>query len=204
MAPGAAVSGPHGLLDERGPETFRTRAGALLRAASRADFAVQRIRLGALDLTEEEVAGVRRCRVLLGHFDAGTLVDAAEGGAGGQADAERLRVLRSFLLSGRLEVRSAGMGGWSPDFSVFRGAPGSTALLGAHYFGDPYLFGGPSFTVEITDSGTIRRLSERFEELWRLGHDVLPAIRSVVESAHALALGAAGPGGSPDRPLPLR
>ena len=86
------------------------------------------------------------------------------------------------------------MGGWTPDFSVYRGSRGGAALFGAHYFGAPYGHVGPSFTAELEDPGSVRLLARRFEELWVNGHDVLPAIRHTVERAHALALDAAGQG----------
>ena len=196
------MTAPPVVLDERSRAPFRARAGALLTAASRADFAVARIRLAALDLTVEEVTAVRRCRVLLGQLDAATLLDTAEVVPTGAA--ERLGVLRSFILSGRLEVRAAGLGSWTPDFSVFRGAAGQAALLGAHYFGAPYAIVGPSFTLELQDPVSVRLIGGRFEELWEGGHDVLPAIGDVVERAHALALDVGGGRGRPDRPVPLR
>jgi hypothetical protein len=198
------------LVDERHPESVRARIGELLRQADTADFAVSRIRLGALDLTARETDGVRRCRVLLGRLDAGMLLEAAEAMPVGAA--ERLEVLRSFAASGRLEVRAAGMAAWVPDFSLYASAgPGESAgrprrrsplvaLLGAHYFGSPEPFVEPSFTAMIGDPAAVRLLRDRFAELWELGHDVLPAIGDVLERAHALALAAGGRGGGRDRP----
>ncbi|HUG41218.1 MAG TPA: hypothetical protein VMM12_12075 [Longimicrobiales bacterium] len=187
------------VLDERAPVSVRARIGTLLADAATADFAVARIRLAALDLAAREVARVERCRVLLGTLDAATLLDAAESGPAGAAG--RLMVLRSFAASGRLEVRSAGLAGWTPDFSIFRGT-GTTALLGAHYFGAPYPVFGPSFTAIVEQPVSQHLLEVRFEELWRRGHDVLPAIQVVLERAHALAVESGGPGGGRDRPVP--
>ncbi|MBW3553862.1 MAG: hypothetical protein KY466_10135 [Gemmatimonadetes bacterium] len=155
-----------------------------------------RIRLAALDLSAREVGGVERCRVLLGHLDAGTLADMAE--AVPVSARARLEVLASWAGSGRLEVRSAGIAGWTPDFSVFRGPP-DTALLGAHYFGSSHPSVGPSFTATLDDPASIGLMAARFDELWGPGHDVLPAIRDVLERAHGLALEAGRRGGDADR-----
>lgn len=179
------------LLDETATEPVRVRIGRLLSVASAADFAVARIRLAALDLTDPEVSIVTRCRVLLGRLDAAMLHSQ---GAGGGTDAlERLRVLRRFAASGRLEIRSAGLGAWDPDFSIFRSSP-AVALLGAHYFGPRYPLVGPSFTIVTPDPEVVRVTARRFEALWRGAHDVLPAIREVLERTYALAMEPA-PGG---------
>lgn len=214
MSRDASAASPVALVDERDPRPVRARIGALLASARTAEFAVGRIRLAALDLTGEEIAGVRMCRVLLGRLDAGMLLDAtvspapASGPesagdsasvlAGRDAAVRRLEVLIGFASSGRLEVRSAGLEGWLPDFSVFRGDQ-SAALLGAHYFGSPYPVDGPSFTAIINDPADVALLATRFETLWDRGHDVLPAIGDVLVRAHALATGAGGHGGGADR-----
>ena len=185
------------VVDERGAVPVRDRIGRLLSGASTADFAVARIRLAALDLQPGEVAGLDRCRVLLGQLDAGTLLEVAE--AVPMTARGRLEVLASWARSGRLEVRSAGIAGWTPDFSVFRG-PSDAALLGAHYFGSSHPSVGPSLTAVLRERHTIDLMAARFDELWALGHDVLPAVRNVLERAHGLALDAGLGGGEPDRP----
>lgn len=167
------------LVDERSSPRLRTVIGTLLESATSVDLAVARIRLASLDLTDEEVAGPRRCRVLLGQLDASTLLDARA------APGDAVVRLTDWALSGRLEVRSAGIGAWTPDFSVYHRPDGSTCLLGAHYFGSPHLTVGPSFTVVTDSPGTRRLLGRRFEELWSRSHDVLPAILRVLEQVHA-------------------
>lgn len=167
------------LLDERSRPALRQVIGRLLRESHTADMALSRVRLGALDLSAQEVAGPRHCRVLLGELDATVLMDAAPPTA-----ATELRHLRDWLTSDRLEVRSAGLGAWTPDFSVFRTSTAATSLLGAHYFGNPQLAVGPSFTVFSQGLEAADKLTSRFEELWGRGHDVAPAIREVLERVH--------------------
>jgi hypothetical protein len=107
------------LLDEQTAPSVRTVIGTLLSRAAEADFAIARIRLGAVDLTPDELAAVRRCRVLVGRLDVQSLAAARH-----ESDAG-LDALLAFLASGRIEVRSAGATGWATDFSIFRGLPGT-------------------------------------------------------------------------------
>lgn len=182
-------SGPPNLrlLDEQAEPSVRQLIGGSLKRSLTADFALTRIRLAALDLTAEEMKGPRRCRVLLGQLDAAALLDRANASRG-----PSIGGLLDWLASGRLEVRSAGIGGWTPDFSLFETADGSrTALLGAHYFATAPLSTGPSFTAVVTDPGSCIRLSVRFEEVWDRAHDVAPAIADVLERAERDAVEAA-------------
>lgn len=185
------------LLDERsgGPsggseESLRTLIGRLLLNATRADIALTRVRLAALDLTAPEVRSGARCRVLLGELDASTLLDAADDAATLRPG---LRHLAEWLASDRLEVRSAGIGAWMPDFSVYEdGAGRATSLLGAHYFGSPQLAVGPAVTAVTTAESAARLLRGRFDELWGRAHDVAPAILDVVRRSHPAGAGGGG------------
>lgn len=175
-------------LDERsgdGKESLRDLIGRLLVNATRADIALTRVRLAALDLTASEVHSGARCRVLLGALDAAILLDATDATT---AIRPGLRHLAEWLASDRLEVRSAGIGAWTPDFSVYEDRAGrSTSLVGAHYFGSPQLAVGPSVTVVTTDESAALLLRDRFEELWDRAHDVAPAILDVVRESVAAA-----------------
>jgi hypothetical protein len=88
-----------------------------------------------------------------------------------------------WVHSGRLEVRSAGIGAWRPDFSVFTGDVAPLCLVGAHYFSSPYPTVGPSLTCVVTDPAATAVAARRFDTLWGRSHDVLPAIRDVLERA---------------------
>ncbi|HEX7091525.1 MAG TPA: hypothetical protein VF192_15400 [Longimicrobiales bacterium] len=199
-----ALAGCPLLLDERSTPPLRDVIGLLLGSAREACFAVQRIRLAGIDLGASELAGVRRCRVLLGRLDADVLADAqAAAHAGGLR--RNLEALAAFLASGRVEVRAAGREAWVPDFSVFLGVPaglapgGSVAVVGGHYFLRPFPVGGPSLTCVLPDAGAARAAARRFEELWAVGYDVLPVVREAV--GRALGEVAAPPGqGVPDGP----
>jgi hypothetical protein len=178
--------GPTSLLDERTDPALRRVIGELLRGARTADLALDRVRLGVLDLTEAEMRAPRRCRVLLGRLDASMLLDAPAPGRSASIGG-----LLDWLDSGRLEVRSAGFGAWTPDFSVFETAGGDrTALVGAHYFVSPQLATEPSFTVVLRDPDACATLGTRFEEVWERAHDVSPAIRGVLERVERDALDA--------------
>lgn len=166
---------PFQLLDETSDPPLRTVIGRLLEGAEAADIAVARIRLASLDLTAQEIEGPSRCRVLVGRLDASTLLDTSA------ARDEAVDRMARWTRSGRLHVRSAGIGAWRPDFSVYRTARGGTCLLGAHYFGSPQLTVGPSFTVVLADPVTRSALAARFDQLWDRSHDVLPAISQVLE-----------------------
>lgn len=184
--PEASVDAPAvRIQDEGSTRSLRSLIGDLLQRSRTADLALGRVRLAALDLTEAEVQGPTRCRVLLGQLDASTLVDATalrDAGADHPTRREALLRLATWLASDRLEVRSAGIGLWTPDFSVFRDPAGATTcLLGAHYFGSPQLTIGPSFTAIVRAADDAALLQLRFEEVWGRGHDVSPAILDVLE-----------------------
>lgn len=187
------------VLDERSRPHLRARVGHLLTGAEEAAFAVRRIRLAVLDLTDEEIRHLRRCRVLLGQLDASTLMDASES-AGPPGLAPALDRLLRWVESGRLEVRSAGLSSWTPDFGVVSGPSTRTGLVGSIQFGNPELIIGPAFTVVTTDADAAARLLRRFDELWDRSHDVLPAIRAVLERAHAMGGAVARVRGGPDAP----
>lgn len=183
------------VFDERADRPLRTIIGDLLARSHTADIALSRVRLASLDLSDTEIQGPHQCRVLLGQLDASVLLDAARDG---HPHPKRLHRLQRWLATDRLEVRSAGIGAWVPDFSIYRstspqaalrgaGGPngGATCIIGAHYFGTPQMAVGPSVTVITNDHGAVDLLSRRFGEVWDRAHDVAPAIRDVLERATA-------------------
>lgn len=177
------------LLDDRADPPLRSVLGSLLARATTADFAISRMRLDGLNLAGGELGSIRRCRVLLGRLDARALEEMMGGHERGPVQRHHLHLLRNFLASGRVEVRAAGVITWNPDFSILGGlhaAPASTiGLVGAHYFLRPYSIDGAAFTMVISDTETVRRLHERFDELWDLGYDVGEVVRAALEHLDA-------------------
>jgi hypothetical protein len=173
------------LLDDVSPVKVRGVLGRLLASADTADIAVAHVRLHAIDLSRAETQHVRRCRILLGRLDSSELQLL---GLSGNARRARLDALREFLTSGRVEVRSAGMGAWTPDFSLFdgicwHGSKGrAVCIIGAHYFHEPPVAGGPSFTCVLTDTAAAARARRRFEELWSGAHDVHHVVVDAIDA----------------------
>jgi hypothetical protein len=165
------------LFDEYADPPLRHTLGSLMARARTADFAIAHFRLAGLDLGPSEAAGLDRCRVMVGHFDAARLLD----GPGVQG--ANVRTLLAFAHSGRLEMRAAPHHTWNPDFSVFRGLPDGTSavLLGAHYFGRPYPRFGLAFTCVLTQLRAVQACGRRFEELWTAGYDILPVVIDSLE-----------------------
>jgi hypothetical protein len=177
------------LLDDRRYPTVRQVVGKLLTHATTADFAIARVRLAAVDLSEREIGSVRRCRVLLGRLDVEALSTPEESRRVEPERAGNLLTLRAFLTSGRAEIRTAGATMWVPDFSILTGLPelegvssGAVCLLGAHYFARPYPTRGPALTCLLSGRGSVATARDRFEELWDLGYDVLPVITETLDA----------------------
>jgi hypothetical protein len=175
------------LLDERSAPNLRHRFGALATRSESLAVAIRRIRLMGVDLTEAEVKGLRRMRVLLGDMDAGTFVAEADAV---MMDPERRVVgerLMWLLQSGVLHVRVAPLMSWAPDFSVFHDSDGpSNAIFGCHWFQRPYPHPGPAFATFCGRAGASLG-AVRFEELWISGHDVTPAVERMLGVARSRA-----------------
>jgi hypothetical protein len=174
------------LLDERRLPPLRQVIGRLMSVATRVDFAVSNVRLAAIDIGEAETGSIASCRFLLARLDARelTLLTASDA-----RRREQLHGLRRFLESGRIEIRNAGTGAWHPDFSVYTGLRGVPAaqsnacLVGAHYFYQPLVASGPSFTCVLTDAAAVAAARARFESVWEIGHDVGAIIRDTIDGA---------------------
>jgi hypothetical protein len=170
------------LLDEASRPTLRELMGRLLTTALEADLAVTHVRLSAIDLTTREAAGMGNCRFLLGRLEASAL---AQIGAG--SGRSHLTTLHQLLDSGRVEIRSAGVQVWLPDFSLYRmaddaaGTATSICLVGAHYFGAPHSALGPSLTCVMAQARDVELAQRRFEALWEQSHDVQPAVLHAIE-----------------------
>jgi hypothetical protein len=170
------------LLDERSRPDFRETYGALVSRARRLDVALTRLRLSTLDLTEAEVGRLARVRLLLAQVSAVALDAEAHAVLHRSDRAENLRRLAALLHTGRIEVRSAPLAAWSPDFSVFSGDDGPVAVIvGPHRF-ERGGFGGPSLASVHGPDGAGRTLA-RFEDVWAAAHDISPAVTGILVRA---------------------
>jgi|SRR5690606_30277965 len=171
------------LFDERSRPDFRQVFGTLAERADDIAAAVTRVRLTTVDLTGDELRGVARFRVLVTELNALRLDGEVRGMDSDPRRAVNVALLRDMLESGRMEVRSAPLGGWSPDFTVF-GAAGTpfAVMCGFHWFERPYPHRGPALTAVHFGDGA-RLAAKRHEELWRSAHDVGPAVWSILARA---------------------
>ena len=178
---------PAVLLDERGRPDFRDVFGALARRSVDIATAVTRVRLSTLDLDHGELETVESLRVLVTELNALTLGSEARLIQADSRRAPRVSLFRSLLEGGRLEVRSAPLGGWTPDFSVFSTSDGPLAvLIGQHWFERPFPHRGPALgAVHFEDAA--RRAARRHAELWERAHDVGPAVWNILSKAERSA-----------------
>jgi hypothetical protein len=96
---------------------------------------------------------------------------------------ENLTRIVGLLQSGRMEIRSAPLGGWSPDFSVFSHETGPrSVLLGLHWFQKPFPHRGPAWATLFGEEAALRAQA-RFREIWEGAHDIGPAILRLMERA---------------------
>lgn len=171
------------LFDERAWPDFRETYGRLLHASERLDVALTHIRLSTLDLGGAELGRVRDIRLLLAEVSAAQLDAEAHAVMLRSDKRETLRSLTARLAAGAIQVRSAPLGGWSPDFSIFRGPDGPLAvLLGFHWFERPFPHRGPAF-ASLHGSVPANAALTRFEEAWERGHDIGPAVLGILERA---------------------
>jgi hypothetical protein len=171
------------LFDERSRPDFREVFGRLLMSSERLDVALTHIRLSTLDLGSRELEGVRSIRLLLAEVSAVQLDAEAHAIMLRDDKRDTLRALAARLADGVIQVRSAPLGGWSPDFSLFRGAEGPRAvLLGFHWFERPFPHRGPAF-ASLHGSDAARGALVRFDEAWDRAHDIGPAVLSILERA---------------------
>lgn len=170
-----------GLLDERIPTNFRVVFGDLLSRSSSVEIAILRIRLAAVDLSEGELGKVKRFRVLVAEANAQTVEEEAYALTMDPLKRENLTRVLGLLRSDILEIRSAPLGGWSPDFSIFSGEGGPRdLLLGLHWFHQPFPHRGPAWAARF-GANEACRAHLRFLELWEGAHDIGPAIRKLME-----------------------
>jgi hypothetical protein len=171
------------LLDERRRPDFRDVFLALARRATAISTAVTRVRLSTLELRDEDLPGVASFCVLVSEVNALHVDAEARVLLRHPRRAATVRMLAARLESGRLEVRSAPLGGWAPDFTVFAGDEGPFAVLtGFHWFERPYPHRGPAL-ASLHGGDAARLAARRHLELWQAAHDVGPALWTLLSRA---------------------
>ena len=186
ILPGLSPS-PAILFDDRRRPDFRDVFGALAARSVDIATAVRRVRLSTVDLTRREMERVEHFRVLVVEINALRLDAEARGLQSDPRRAPNAELLRELLESGRLEVRSAPLAGWTPDFTVFSGTEGPTAVLtGLHWFERPYPHRGPALGA-LHGEDAARLAALRHHELWERAHDVGPAVWSILSKARSRA-----------------
>lgn len=161
-----------------------------LAASDEVDIALTRLRIATLRLEERDLARVERLRIVLAELSTAAweaethrvLLDPRRG--------PMLRRVIDLLREGRLQVRSAPLAGWAPDFTVFHqrsrtvGAdalPPPRALLGPHWLEASAGLAGPRFAFEVHGADA-DRVSNRFGVIWDRGYDVGPAVTRLLAS----------------------
>jgi hypothetical protein len=173
------------LFDERARPDFREVFGVLASQATEIAVAITRVRLSTVDFTDRELGSIEHLRVLVAEMNALRLDAEARALQSDAKRAPHAEMLRRLLEAGTLEVRSSPLAGWSPDFSVFAGASGPTAvLLGFHAFERPYPHRGPALAA-LHGVNAARLAARRHEEIWERAHDVGPAIWSILSKAQS-------------------
>jgi len=122
-------SEPAILLDERRRPDFRDVFGALVGRSADVAIAITRVRLSTVDLSELELGRLESFRVLVAELNAIQLDAEARTIQADPRRAAGADLLCALLESETLEVRSAPLAGWSPDFTVFSDATGPAAVL---------------------------------------------------------------------------
>lgn len=182
LLPGLSPS-PAVLIDERSRPDFRDVFGELARRSPNIASAVTRVRLSTVDLSRDEVGSVQCFRVLVTELNALSLDAEARAIRSDPRRAYRVGLFRELLQDGRMEIRSAPLGGWSPDFTVFSGPDGPTAVLtGFHWFERPYPHRGPAL-ASLAFGDAARLAARRHQQIWDQAHDVGPAVWSILSKA---------------------
>ena len=85
-----------------------------------------------------------------------------------------------MAASGRLEVRSASLLTWDPDFALIGHASDTDLLIFGSIQFIPPLPQRPieelTMSCAVRDPAIVRSAAARFEELWQRAHDALEAV----------------------------
>ena len=150
----------------------------------------------ALDLSETEIGRIDGMRLLLAQVSAVALDAEAHALLHRPDRAENLRRLAGLVRAGRIEVRSAPLAAWAPDFTVFATGAGPFAVVvGPHRFDRGDLSRPTLASVHGREEAT--RTQRRFDEIWALGYDIRPAVTGILTRAEQDAPGTPPEGETP-------
>jgi len=166
------------------------------------DSAIGRIRLSGVDLSAGEIEGLRRLRLVVSELNAQTLEEEAFALSLDPEKRVTLSRIQDLLRTERLEIRSAPLAGWSPDFSIFyRGGDPTAVLMGLHWVLQPFPHRGPAWLACFGPEAA-RQASRRFAELWDSGYEIGPPVLELLQRTasrwhpHAGPMGGMGTDGS--------
>lgn len=178
-APGPANEVPRLLVEGAAPR-FPTVYRRWLGRSTRTDIALTRLRIATLRLAPRDLARVRRIRLVLAELTTSAWEVETHRALLDPGRAPALRTLVRALQTGNLQVRSAPLAAWSPDFTVFHRDDGRpTALLGPHWLEATPGVPGPRFAFAVQGRDA-RRVSRCFARIWDSAYDVGPAVSSLL------------------------
>ncbi|MEJ2539869.1 MAG: hypothetical protein P8188_07865 [Gemmatimonadota bacterium] len=184
------------IFDERDAGGFRGRFRHEMKQSWSVDLAVKRLRLSAIDL-DRELEGIHSVRLVLARVRAAALDAEAHVLMARPEARARLTLFLRLMEEGRMRIRVAPLGGWSPDFTVFTDARGPrSVLMGFHQFERVYPHPGPALGACFGRRGALMARA-RFEEIWGRSYDILPAIHTILARARRWADGPGPEGYSP-------
>jgi hypothetical protein len=168
------------LIDD--PGAVRRTVRRLLARSARTDLAIGRLRLAALRFQGGDLERVR-VRLLVGRLDVDTVAGAPGTAVFGVRRKAELERLREVVRAGRVQVRTAGMVRWDPDFSVFRQARGGggVVLVGSHRFDVPDPGPVRTLCAALRGGRRVAAARDRFEGLWAGGYEVAPVVEDMLD-----------------------
>lgn len=148
----------------------------LLSKSTKVDVALTRLRIATLRLQAGDLTEVRTLRIVLTELTTAAWEVETHRALLNPRREPVLRALIGAIQKGRVQVRSAPLANWSPDFSVFHGARSTpVALIGPHWLEVGPGRRGPRFAFQVTGQEA-QQVSSTFKRVWDEAYDVGPAV----------------------------
>ncbi len=196
MIEDAAHSSEARLLIEGSGPRFPVVYRGLLATSTKVDIALTRLRIATLRLQPGDLDQVRSLRIVLTELTTAAWEVETHRALLNPRREPQLRALIEGIRSGRVEVRSAPLATWAPDFTLFHGVrTAPVALIGPHWLETGPGRRGPRMAFEVTGPDA-RRLASAYTRIWDDAYDVSPAVGRML--GHTLdALDRLTPSGDP-------